>query len=41
MGNVNGATIEAVGNVEIKKGCINSTVVSQGDVTIGFVSIQK
>jgi uncharacterized protein (DUF342 family) len=41
MGNVNGATIEAIGNVEIKKGCINSTVISQGDVTIGFCEHSK
>ncbi|HOV41348.1 MAG TPA: FapA family protein [Oscillospiraceae bacterium] len=35
--NVMGATIEAGGNVTIKKGCINSRVVSHGNVTIDFV----
>ena len=35
-GNVNGAVLEADGDVLIKKGCINSTVVAHGSVTINF-----
>lgn len=35
-GNVNGATLEADGDIVIKKGCINSTVVAHGSVTINF-----
>lgn len=35
--NVTGAVIEAGGNVIIKKGCINTKIVSHGDVTIDFV----
>ncbi|MBD5138758.1 MAG: DUF342 domain-containing protein [Ruminococcus sp.] len=35
-GNVNGAQLEADGDVIIKKGCINSKVVAHGSVTINF-----
>lgn len=35
-GNVNGAVLEADGDVIIKKGCINSKVVAHGSVTINF-----
>ena len=35
-GNVNGAVLEADGDIVIKKGCINSTVVAHGSVTINF-----
>lgn len=35
-GNVNGAILEADGNIIIKKGCINSTVTAHGSVTINF-----
>lgn len=35
-GNVNGASLEADGDVIIKKGCINSKVVAHGSVTINF-----
>lgn len=35
-GNVNGALLEADGDVIIKKGCINSKVVAHGSVTINF-----
>ncbi|MCH5194260.1 MAG: DUF342 domain-containing protein [Oscillospiraceae bacterium] len=35
-GNVNGAVLEADGDILIKKGCINSTVVAHGSVTINF-----
>lgn len=35
--NVVNATIEAGGDVIIKKGCINSTIVSHGNVSVGFV----
>lgn len=35
-GNVNGATLEADGNIIIKKGCINSKIISHGSVTINF-----
>ena len=35
-GNVNGAVLEADGDVIIKKGCINSTVIAHGSVTINF-----
>lgn len=35
-GNVNGATLEADGDIIIKKGCINSNVTAHGSVTINF-----
>lgn len=35
-GNVNGASLEADGDIIIKKGCINSKVVAHGSVTINF-----
>lgn len=35
-GNVNGATLEADGDIVIKKGCINSNVVAHGSVTANF-----
>ncbi len=35
-GNVNGASLEADGNIIIKKGCINSNIVAHGSVTINF-----
>ncbi len=35
-GNVNGATLEADGDVIIKKGCINSKVTAHGSVTANF-----
>jgi len=35
-GNVNGASLEADGNIIIKKGCINSKIVAHGSVTINF-----
>lgn len=36
-GMVNGATLRAKGNIVVKNGCINSTIISeQGDVTVGF-----
>ena len=35
--NATGATIEAGGDIVIKKGCINTKVVSHGNVTIDFV----
>lgn len=35
-GNVNGASLEADGDVIIKKGCINSKVVAHGSVTSNF-----
>lgn len=35
-GNVNGATLEADGDIIIKKGCINSKVIAHGSVTINF-----
>ncbi len=35
-GNVNGATLEADGDIIIKKGCINSKIVAHGSVTINF-----
>ena len=35
-GNVNGAQLEADGDIIIKKGCINSKVVAHGSVTINF-----
>lgn len=35
-GNANGATLEADGDVVIKKGCINSHVVAHGSVTANF-----
>ena len=35
-GNVNGATLEADGNIVIKKGCINSKVIAHGSVSINF-----
>lgn len=35
-GNVNGATLEADGDIVIKKGCINSSVVAHGSVTANF-----
>lgn len=35
-GNVNGATLEADGDITIKKGCINSNVVAHGSVTANF-----
>lgn len=36
-GNVTGATIEANGDVTIKKGCINSKITSHGSVSVDFV----
>lgn len=41
MGNVNGATVQADGNIEIKKGCINSTVAAQGNINAGFCEHSK
>ncbi|MBQ8781280.1 MAG: DUF342 domain-containing protein [Oscillospiraceae bacterium] len=35
-GEVNGATVEAGGNVLIKKGCINSNIISHGNVSAQF-----
>lgn len=35
-GNVNGATLEADGDVIIKKGCINSNVMAHGNITANF-----
>ena len=35
--NATGATIEAGGDVLIKKGCINSKIISHGNVTLDFV----
>lgn len=35
-GNVNGATLEADGDIVIKKGCINSNIVAHGSVTANF-----
>ena len=35
-GNVNGATLEADGDVVIKKGCINSKITAHGSVTANF-----
>lgn len=35
-GNVNGATLEADGDITIKKGCINSKVTAHGSVTANF-----
>lgn len=35
-GNVNGASLEADGDVIIKKGCINSKVIAHGSVTANF-----
>lgn len=35
-GEVNGATLESGGNITIKKGCINSKIVSHGDVSAQF-----
>lgn len=35
-GNVNGATLEADGDIVIRKGCINSKVVAHGSVSINF-----
>lgn len=35
-GNVNGATLEADGDIVIKKGCINSHVMAHGSVTANF-----
>lgn len=35
-GNVNGASLEADGDVTIKKGCINSKIVAHGNVTANF-----
>lgn len=35
-GNVNGASLEADGDVLIKKGCINSKIVAHGSVTANF-----
>lgn len=35
-GNVNGATLEADGDIIIKKGCINSNITAHGSVTINF-----
>ena len=35
-GNVNSATLEADGDIIIKKGCINSNVTAHGSVTINF-----
>ena len=35
-GNVNGATLEADGDIVIKKGCINSKIIAHGSVTINF-----
>lgn len=35
-GNVNGATLEADGDIIIKKGCINSKIIAHGSVTINF-----
>ena len=35
--NATGATVEAGGDVTIKKGCINSKIVSHGNVTLDFV----
>lgn len=36
-GNVVGARIEASGDIIIKKGCINSTIISHKNVSVGFV----
>lgn len=35
-GNVNGATLEADGDITIKKGCINSNVMAHGSITANF-----
>lgn len=35
-GNVNGASLEADGDIIIKKGCINSNIIAHGSVTINF-----
>lgn len=35
-GNVNGAVLEADGDIIIKKGCINSKIMAHGSVTINF-----
>lgn len=35
-GNVNGATLEADGDIIIKKGCINSNIMAHGSVTTNF-----
>lgn len=35
-GNVNGATLEADGDIIIKKGCINSNVTAHGSIAINF-----
>ncbi len=35
-GEVNGATLESGGNITIKKGCINSKIISHGDVSAQF-----
>jgi uncharacterized protein (DUF342 family) len=40
-GNVNGATLEAEGNILIKKGCINSQLKAKGDVSINFCEYSK
>lgn len=40
-GNITGATIEAGGDVVVKKGCINSSILSHHDVTVGFCENSK
>ena len=39
--NITGATIQAGGSVTIKKGCINSTISSHGDVNVDFCENSK